>query len=419
MQSVLFPCLGFLLAANTTALKTPETSRHFEQWTDPASGVVSYVLKTHVADQQQTFYFTNRSMTKDERFLWFYCGTSPGGTRTLGLVDFATDEVYSFPETSNVYASPYVDTGTGDVYWADIHGVYCRPASRDGRTKPLCGVPDSFPEVTHRLYRLVCHLTPNASKTKFFLDARVDNTFVCGDLEIATGAYTEWGRTLAGANHAQFSPADDKLVLICKDYWNDAVTGELHGIPSNTEGVFERLWLWREGQAEPVLIPPIDGGRATHEWWSANGKYIYYCTYPNYGIARYDVATGKQHMITTIRATHAHSSSGDNYFTFDQHVGEGYRGCPWKVFFYNPESGRAVAIVTHSPAYNTPENPSPWHPDPHPNFVGNDKYIVSTTNIDGMMNVLVTPVAPLIAISQGSGDSEQESAGTESLHHSE
>ena len=57
-------------------MKTPETSRHFEEWTDPASGVVSYVLKTHVAQQQQTFYFTNRSMTKDGQFLWSHAQDS-------------------------------------------------------------------------------------------------------------------------------------------------------------------------------------------------------------------------------------------------------------------------------------------------------------------------------------------------------
>ena len=193
-------------------------------------------------------------------------------------------------------------------------------------------------------------------------------------------------------------------MLICRDYWNDVVTGELHGIPTGTDGVFERLWLWKAGQSEPVLIAPIDGGRATHEWWSENGKHIYYCTYPNYGIARYDLAKGKQCMITTNRATHAHASSDDNYFTFDQHIGDHYRGCPWKVFFYNHKTDRTVAIVTHSPRYNNPENPSPWHPDPHPNFVGNDNYIVSTFNIDGAMNVLVTPVAPLIEVTQGDGN---------------
>jgi hypothetical protein len=256
-------------------------------------------------------------------------------------------------------------------------------------------VPACFPKPEHRLYQLACHLTRNSSGTQFFLDARVDNQSICGTLDIATGAYTEWGRSAPMFNHAQFCPTDDDLVLICKEFWTDAVTKERHGIPRNADGVYERLWLWQKGAA-PKLVPPINGGGATHEWWSADGKRFYYCAYPTYGIACYDVASGTQRMVTTERATHAHSSSDDRYFVFDQSIGRQYRGCAWKVFFHNTETGKTACIVTRNPEYNTPEKPSTWHPDPHPQIVAGDRYIVSTLNIDGAMNVLVTPVAPLV-----------------------
>jgi len=96
------------------------------------------------------------------------------------------------------------------------------------------------------------------------------------------------------------------------------------------------------------------------------------------------------------RATHAHGSLDDRYFVFDQSIGRQYRGCAWKIFFHNAETGKTVCIVSHNPHYNPPEKPSTWHPDPHPQIVAKDRYIVSTLNIDGAMNVLVTPMAPLV-----------------------
>jgi hypothetical protein len=393
--------LWLMVSLCAATMKTPETSRHFQKWTDPESGVVSYVLKTRVAQQQQSFYFVNRSMTNDGRFLLFSCINPPSNTRTMGVVDFKKDEVYTYPRINSFVASPYLDIDTADLYWTTNRGLFQHSLLSHCKCtiEKISGIPECFPEAQYRFYHLACHLVPNASKTKFFLDARVDNEFIYGDIDIATGNYTEWGRTDFMFNHAQFNPTDDDMVFVCKEFWNDVITGELYTIPTDPNGVFERLWLWKRGE-EPRLIAPIDGGKATHEWWSSDGKSLYYCTYPNYGIARYNLDTEQSTMITTIRATHAHGTSNDKYFVFDQHIGDFYRGCAWKVFFYNSVTDKSATIVSHSPKYNEPEDPSTWHPDPHPNFVCNDTYIVSTLNIDGAMNLLVTPVAPLIQMTE-------------------
>ena len=75
----------------------PETSKHFEPFIDPKTGVKSYVLKTKVAGQQQGFYFVNRAMDEQGRYLWFYCTNPPAVYMTLGVVDFEDDEVRWFP----------------------------------------------------------------------------------------------------------------------------------------------------------------------------------------------------------------------------------------------------------------------------------------------------------------------------------
>ena len=46
----------------------------FEKNTDPSSGIVSYILKSGVGNWEcsQSNYFVNRSMTNDERFVFFF-----------------------------------------------------------------------------------------------------------------------------------------------------------------------------------------------------------------------------------------------------------------------------------------------------------------------------------------------------------
>lgn len=41
-------------------------------------------------------------MDDQGRYLWFYCYFPPASYRTLGVVDFTTDEVHHFPETLHV-----------------------------------------------------------------------------------------------------------------------------------------------------------------------------------------------------------------------------------------------------------------------------------------------------------------------------
>ena len=60
---------GFCLAATAS---TPETSPLFKRHVDRSSGVVSYVLEPgRFAHNQQSIYFTAKSMTDDGRFLVF------------------------------------------------------------------------------------------------------------------------------------------------------------------------------------------------------------------------------------------------------------------------------------------------------------------------------------------------------------
>lgn len=145
------------------------------------------------------------------------------------------------------------------------------------------------------------------------------------------------------------------------------------------------------------MIPAKAKNTASHEKWAADGKGFYWC---GRGVWYHDLATGEQTNLVPFRASHATMTADRRYVTFDHPAGNcGYRGQPWKVAFWDVVLSKGVWIVSDLPAHNTPENPSELHPDPHPKFVCRDRYIVSTVNHgDGRMDVAVTPVAPLAAL---------------------
>jgi hypothetical protein len=99
-------------------------------------------------------------------------------------------------------------------------------------------------------------------------------------------------------------------------------------------------------------------------------------------------------------AGHSTMTADNRYVVFDSpdYAREGwYRGCSWSVCFWNRKTSRGLYVHTRVPPLCPKNNQSNLHPDPHPQFVMNGRYIVCTLNEKGRMNLSVTPVAPLIA----------------------
>ena len=142
------------------------------------------------------------------------------------------------------------------------------------------------------------------------------------------------------------------------------------------------------------MIAPEINGYATHECWSEDGKGFYYCSK---GVQYHDLDSGRQRTLVPMMAAHANISSDNSYAAFDYSVGKWYRGCAWSVGFYNIKTGKGFYFYPELAAYNTEEEPSRLHPDPHPQFVCRDKYIISTVHLgSGRMSLSVTPVDQLI-----------------------
>ena len=383
-------------------MKTVKTSRHFKEHVDQVTGAKSYLLSTEVAIQQQGFYFVNPSMSTDGRYLWFMCSYPPANQKSLGLVDFLTDEIYHFPETAGAGESSLVLEETGDVLFTNSLGIFKRSPNPAEPTVKLWAVPKEI-AIGNLPAHLCTHLTRSADGQELLLDAMVGfDRFVVGSINIYTGEYTEWYRPDYRRNHAQFHPTDKDLVLFAEDHFTNPVDGSSMPIRFNEDGIYMRLWTMRRGEKEPTLHPPI-GKYATHEWWSPDGKWLLYChATMEYGICGKNIETGEEKVFFHTRPWHAHCTRDMSAFVADQVKDEDgfYRGCASKVEFINMNTNKAVDIITLNPRYNTKANQNIYHTDPHPRFVGDDKYVVFTSTVSGKLAVTVAVVEDLVELTK-------------------
>ncbi len=375
---------------------TPETSKHFIKSVDPATGIISYVLKTRVAAQQQSFYFVNPAMDDAGRYLWFMCTFPPSMYITLGVVDFERDMVSQFPETER-RSGPLVDLQTGECIFAGPNGFYRRSPDPDEPLRLIADVPDELRKYGEPK-SLGTHLTYSPDKSEIFVDARSGDMFIAGTLNLASGKFNVWREWDYCRNHGQFNPVDKDMALMAEDHWVDNRENKTRPMRYNDRGEYMRLWTVRRDGSEK-MYPPLNLERATHEWWSRDGKKIYYCKYTleggNNGVTRINMDTGEHKVVALVRAWHAFTSRDESFLTFDEND-VFYRGTPSRVGFYNVTTGKSVYIVSQNPPLASRDKPSKYHLDPHPQFVGNEKYVSYTTAVFSRPDVALSPVDALM-----------------------
>ena len=376
-------------------------SKHFRTFQDPVTKVRSYVLNTKAAGQQQSFYFVNRAMDEKGRYLWFYASYPPAIYGVMGVVDFEDDEVRVFPETQRL-GGPLVDMESGECIFGGPQGFYIKSPKAGKPPVQICPIPKEISR-WGAPQSLGTHLTYSPDKTELFVDAHVNDRFILGTLRLSDGKFTVWKEYAFCRNHAQFNPVDPNIVLMAEDHWNDHVTGQKHSIRYNDKGEFMRLWtITRDGKE--TLYPPLGGQRATHEWWSRNGKVIYYCKYKsleegNNGITGINLETGEHKVHAPVPAWHAFSSLHDDFFVYDEND-VFYRGTPSRVGFYNCVTGKQVYIVSQNPALAPRENPSVYHLDPHPQLVWGDRYVSYTIAQNGYTEVALCETEQLLEMTK-------------------
>ena len=392
----------------------------FTKVTD-ASGAVSYLVRSDAIgwDNSQTLYFMMNEMTNDERFLIFMVSDNefrPNyhiAAHSAKILDLQTRRLYTFYASDACY--PYLDPVEDKLYYMVVNDkktgakFYRRDLLSDpGTDIPLADFPQSLivSGLSNPIKRGVSHITLTSDKQKVFLDSWVKgssgDTFHWGLLNLYTGEWDEWGTSSEeNFTHGQINPKHDEEALCATDGWTDS-KGASHKLQKDSDGTSRRMQYVKKGYAH--TIPPDTDNTATHEGWSADGDYVYWCSS---GIHYRNIRTGVHRKVLSTtpgvtQATHCNPSSDMKYWTYDDNAPYWYRGCSWKVSFYNDQTGKQVFIHSVLPAIAVDESyPSRIHPDPHPHFVCNDKYIIcSAAQDDGNLHCSITPVDQLITLTQ-------------------
>ena len=376
-----------------------KSSKHFKKYEDPVSGVESYIFDNSAIPMTQSFYFTNPSSDKSGRYIWMYCGFPPAGDsvygRSLGVVDTEKDTFTHYPNTMFHDASPLVDVDNGFVYYCDPLGIYRRSPDQSGELELIAPRP-KFLMGRGCLETLATHLTFSADKKKLCFDATIGNRFVLGDVDLETGEYDVWREFDYRRNHAQFNPKIPDFMMFAEDGWTEVHTGIRHEITYDENGKLARIWIMKK-DGEPIYIPPLYT-EARHEFWSPDGKGIYYVDW-EFGTIRYDLSSGKYTTVDPRGTWHAHCDSGEKYFVADENEIDGekwYRGSKSRVHFFNKDTGKYVDIITENPALFTRNDPCRYHIDPHPQFAMNDNAVIHTTTVTGKVSLAVTDVSQLV-----------------------
>ena len=358
----------------------------FAPVTHPESGVVIHLLSRRIAPLQQGFYFTNDSMSRDGRYLWFYCAFPPSGSadhgRTLGVVDFHSGEVRHFPETQFSQASPFVDPATGEVTWGMGTGLWRRGPGKNDPVDRVNRLPAELIGA-RPVPSIATHLTRSADGRNFFIDAQIGLQHVFGTLPVGGGDFEEWHRFDRCHNHAQFSPVDPELVLLAQEMHDDPITGL-------TFPITNRLWLMRRGQAPRAVL--AEPRWVSHEWWDPDGRHAW-CVYGNETWS-VDIRSGEiEKVVFPSPCWHSHATAGGEYVVCDS-TDRFYRGCPSSVRFLNRKTGRLLKLVDNPG--RTDYTGCNYHIDPHPRFCCGDEFIVFTTVVRGEVDLAMVRTEDLI-----------------------
>lgn len=363
----------------------PESSSLFEAWTDPESGVLSYVLTDDTAPRQQSFYFTNCNLAANGRYLWFYASYPPSPSHVLGVVDLQLETVQVYPETAFDAEAPWIDPDTATAYWAKRQDIYRREPRPDATVERVCHVPEEIvggQDIQH----ISTHLTRSADDTMINLDIRTVTEFHIAAVTIETGEIAFWYSSDRCYKHSQFNPTAPDVLMFCQDWWTDLQTGKYNDYEN-------RIWLQHEGEDPYPLFSEMEGCHS-HEWWAADGQGVWYVDYES-GTHYYDLETQQDSLVWPKGTCHSHASSDDQMIVGDINT-YSWNDERCHIRFYDRGTETGVDIVSDLPEPPNSSNKSTsYHIHPHPQFILNDEFVVYTTTVRGSVEVAVTPVSEL------------------------
>lgn len=231
------------------------------------------------------------------------------------------------------------------------------------------------------------------------LEARIPMEMFTVDLR--TGERKVIHRATDWLNHLQFSPTDPTLLMFCHE-------GPWHKV--------DRIWTIRTNGGAPVKVHArtMNMEIAGHEWWSPDGKTIWYDLQTPRGekfwVAGYDVDTGRRrwyHLERDQWSVHFNTSSDGRTFAGDggdQEMVAHARDGKW-IYLLKPE---AIPDVAGIHAANADQLIQPgrlvherlvdmsrhdYRLEPNIHFTPDDKWIVFRSNMEGSPAIYAVEVA--------------------------
>lgn len=398
---------------------TPFTSKHFSIYTDPVSQVPIAVLSTRGARIQQNFYYVSNCWSENGRYFWFKCAHPSVVGHTVAVIDFLTDEIHYFPETGSNGA---VDPRTGNLYYITPMGLYYRTPNPKDYPVRIARLPEVCRKATVKIAST--HLTFTTDYREVLADIQTPLGSFIGTFDLTTGAFHEWYRTdKLHYNHGQLNPVDNHLCMCAHDYQYVPEAGRSFA-PALEDGIYPRMNLITRDGSRRFLKPYKNW--AMHEWWAPDGKSVYYCTNswingdhfhtPDQSTDTLCAFIAQDHLDGSeptvvcevdipnngIGVWHGHCSRDQRYFVMDSTYPDGmltsWRGCETMLHIYDRETGKLFKFLTKNPVVEwwTPEDPCPYHIDPHPRFDLNDTLISFTTTVMGRVDVAFAAVKDIL-----------------------
>lgn len=366
-----------------------DLSKHpyFEEYTDPVSGVRSYILKKIAAPIQQNLYFTHLGgITTDGKYMWIRCAEWPSRTIRYGVVSLDPDAPYL-----RVFNNATFDTtllspvpGTHKALFGVRNKVF--EIDLEGNTREILTIDE---ELIHGRWIewISTHLSVNSTGELITLDMYIGGKSYMAIGNYRTGEVTHIMKSERHYNHAQFSPTDPRLFIVDQDWVKDPVSGERFDVD-------QRIWLM---DIDKTIFEPIDPGNwfrhnnsiYCHDFWSADG-YICWPDLLEY-VYEYNVYTKEKNVVWKRSVCHAHTLNRRLWVA----DATPYGWSPCDVVFFDRDSGKEINIFTALP--KPKYDKSVYHLDPHPAFSPDGSLIVSMTTVkDSEIDIALTPVKELL-----------------------
>ena len=206
-----------------------ENHPYFEKYTDPKSGVESFILRKKIAPMQQHLYFAQPSITTDGKYLWVRCSYPPAQVQTMAAIslDPENPSFTHYPQAALLHNGDYpaITPEQDGLYIPHDSTVY--KLTLDGKMTPIITLSWDL-QKNRPCEMLMTHASVSCDNKYIGLDMRLsDKWYICiGDLKTGEvkvlAPVAEISKTVETASDTKYY--DNKPALVISAEGADTIT---------------------------------------------------------------------------------------------------------------------------------------------------------------------------------------------------